>query len=98
MNKTAYPNWQDKPFRLDLDEIENPYQVVDRFFDDRTLPEHRAILWELLSAALSGSSAECFTAREGGEWVLYFRELEELIEASYIIYQNNQKKPISTTN
>jgi hypothetical protein len=88
LTTTTFPIWQNQPFRLDEEEMEDPRQVLETFIQSRTLPEHRQVLWELLSMALAGNPAECLTGKEAGELVFYCRELEELIEAVFVFMKD----------
>ena len=81
---TTYPEWQHHPFRLTKDEINDPIQVLNNFIRSRNLPEHREVLWAMLSAALTSSSIGFTTSQEASEWVLYCRDLEELREAVFV--------------
>jgi len=94
MQTSVFPEWQHRPFRLTVEEIGDPNQVLIRFFNDRTLPQHREILWELLSTAIGGKSAEFLDGKEVGELVFYCRQLEEFIEAVSLIQQKDRSNEI----
>lgn len=83
----TYPAWQQQPLRLSAEEMANANQVLNDFFDYDDLPAHRERLWEVLNAALSGSFVENVNGKKAGEWVFYFRQLEKLIEAGYVMQQ-----------
>ncbi len=82
MNDNAeFPEWQHKPFLLNNEEMDDPAIVIRNFACSRTLPEHRQILWSILKAALASTKDEYTAAEEVAAWVLYVRDLEELLEA-----------------
>lgn len=85
---TIYPGWQYKPSRLTKDEIDNPLQVIIQFLQERQLPDHRAIIWDILHAALASSESNFITANEAAEQVYYCRELEVFIEAVFVLANN----------
>lgn len=81
---------QNAPFLLSASQIENPLQVIDNFFQNRHLAEHRQTLWDILSAAITSDTANLYDSSRVGSWVIYFRSIEELIEAAWLL--NNRPK------
>lgn len=85
---TIYPEWQYKPSRLTKDEIDSPLQVIIQFLQERQLPSHRAIIWNILQAALASSEGDFINANEAAEQVQYCRDLEIFIEAVFVLANN----------
>lgn len=50
-----YPEEELKPRKLNKEEIEDPYQVIDGFFDYGHLPQIREHLWEWLQLTVGGN-------------------------------------------
>lgn len=87
--KDKFTPAQNAPFFLSGEQRENPLQVLSEFFQHRHLAEHRKVLWEILCAAITSQHADSYSSRETGGWVMYFRLLEELIEAAWLLDKNN---------
>lgn len=86
--QTTYPEWQHKPARLTKEEINDPLPVITQFLTERSLPEHRAIIWNILDAALSSSNSDYIDASEASAWVKWCRDLEPFIEAASVLCGN----------
>ena len=80
---------QNEPRLLSTKQIENPSAVITDFLQNRNLAEHREQLWTILSAAITGNINDVYDATDIGQWVLYFRELEQLIEAVFVRETNS---------
>jgi hypothetical protein len=80
-----YPDYHSQPLRLTSGDIKNPLPVIQRFFDNRSLIEHRELLWEVFSAAFGGSAADFLDGSQVSEWVFFHRSLEELMEAAWLM-------------
>lgn len=83
-NNTKYPEWTEKPFKLTLEEIENPQIVLDDFFSWYSLLEVRKNLRDILMNALTVEDApasnHCF----------FWEQLERLTEAASVICERSQ--------
>lgn len=80
---------QNQLYLLSQDQLENPSEVFAAFFQHRHLAEHRQVLWDILCAAITSDHAGLYTPRETGGWVMYFRILEEMIEAAWVVNNKN---------
>lgn len=78
-SNAKYPEWTEKPFKLTIDEIENPQTVLDDFFSWYSLLEVRKNLREILMTALTVEDAPASN---------YY--LERLTEAASIILEHYQ--------
>ncbi len=87
-DEIVYPVWHDKPFRLTVNEITNPMQVLEDFFFFYPLPEVRKLLWGWLSDALHNSEVNA------GAVITLFENLDRLIEAVHLINQRNAKSSL----
>jgi hypothetical protein len=85
-----YPDWQYQPVRLSVEEMENPYEVLDQFFDCYSLPGLRSNLRQWLKEAL--------TNKEGGsgDTLLLHDDIEKLIEVAWVIHQQNEVSGIAS--
>jgi hypothetical protein len=75
---------QNEPRSLTAKQIENPSEIITDFLQNRNLAEHREQLWTILSAAITGNINDLYNATDIGQWVFYFRELEQFIEAVFV--------------
>lgn len=79
-----YPEWHKKPFRLSVEEMENPYLVLEEFFEAYNLIHVRAFLCEWLTRSMDSkepASKDLFN---------FYRHVERLVEAAGMI-QNKRK-------
>ncbi|WP_142683027.1 sensor histidine kinase [Chitinophaga polysaccharea] len=81
-----YPDWHNKPFQLDLEEMDNPNLVYEEFFEAYSLPQVRVCLWDLLQSACQDE----FT--EAANLLNLYRHCERLIEASFLVYENRNRE------
>lgn len=93
-SEKKYTAVQNAPYLLSQQELDNPWLVIDDFLQNRHLAEHRQVLWDILCAAMTSDLAGINDPREIASWVMYFRSLEETIEALSIIHI--KQKPLAT--
>lgn len=80
-----YPSWHNKPLRLTMQEIKHPALVLDAFFDFCSLPQARDRLQEWLFTSF---------CQEEDQFTYFKEQVERLVEASWLIFQDksNNKK------
>lgn len=76
---------------LPQDEPIDPQQVLTELFDFAHLPELKSVLWEWLKATVSGSYNKTMKTSERENILVLYEHLQKLLEASHIIYQEQQK-------
>ncbi len=96
MQQNTYPKWQCKPALLSKEDLRDPMSVLTTFFQTHNLPSFREQLWEILSTAIKSNSATFHDGKEVGEWMFLYRHLQELVEACWMLDQQNGK--ISSTS
>ncbi|MDB5231050.1 MAG: hypothetical protein JWN76_1855 [Chitinophagaceae bacterium] len=74
------------PRHLTKEEIENPYQALDSFFDYAHLPQFRDILRDSLRATVTGDFNENPSDRSRHRIFSFYEQVERLIEAAHIIH------------
>lgn len=92
MSINDYPKSEFEPRKLSKEEVENPYQVIDNFFDFAHLPQIRTELWEMLKLTVS-SSYHIQRRRDRANLLYFYEKLEQLVEAAHIIHQREKKRP-----
>lgn len=92
MSINGYPKSEFEPRKLSKEEIENPYQIIDNFFDFAHLPQIREELWEMLKLTVS-SSYHIQPRRDRANLLYFYEKLEQLVEAVHIIHQREKKRP-----
>mgnify|MGYP006964479361 CR=1 FL=1 len=80
-----YPDWHKQPFRLSIEEMENPYLVLDEFFSCYDLINIRAYLREWLNEAMN--------THESGtiDLLCIYEHVEKLIEAAWMLHSQEEK-------
>lgn len=82
---TEYPEWHDNPLKLSIAEIEDPYPVLDHFFQCYTLPQIRACLQELVYDSLRAEDTDA------PSHVTTHEDIEKLVEAAWVIFKQENK-------
>lgn len=83
----SYPDYHEQPLSLSIAEIVDPRSVLSHFFTCYDLPDMRACLKDLLHDAIRAENAD------GSSHVLLHQDLEKLVEASWLIYHQNENGP-----
>ncbi|HKO80804.1 MAG TPA: hypothetical protein VJU78_10425 [Chitinophagaceae bacterium] len=80
-----FPDWHRQPFRLSIEEMEDPYLVLDEFFSCYNLMNIRAYLREWLNEAMHSHESGTIDLLSIYEYV------EKLIEAAWLLYSKEMK-------
>lgn len=94
MPASDYPAHELQPRNLSKHEIKNAHEVVYDFFTMSHMPEHREQLTQLFDLMVTGNYNRILTRRERSDIVYYFRRLEKMIEAVYVL--NGQWEKVYT--
>ena len=86
-----HPEFYDKPIRLSQDKP--VLQVITDFFEDFRLSDVRQLLWQLVTVATTTDNAHFQEPEDRANLLNHYSQLEELIEAAYIINEDNKKAP-----
>ena len=89
-NNAKYPEWTTKPFKLTIEELDNPQLVLDDFFSWYSLLEVRKTLRDILINALTVEEAPA------SNYLFFWEQLERLTEAASVISERNQPKETIT--
>lgn len=68
---------------LPVHEIPDPWDRIRVFFERNDLTECRALLWQLLSAAIASEEADMWDRRERGNLVFFCGNLDELLRVLF---------------
>lgn len=82
-----YQDYHEQPLNLSIAEIEDPHSVLSQFFTCYDLPDIRTCLKDLLHDAIRAENAD------GSSHVVLHQDLEKLVEASWLIYHQNENGP-----
>ena len=97
---TDYPALESQPRGLTKEEVKNPYQVLDEFFDYASLVERRQMLWLWFETTVTDSFS-LRSDRRDRQWIASsYTDLQKLVEAAYLlhdIHQNQIRKHDSQT-
>ena len=80
---TNFPEWHLKPLRLSIAEMEEPYSVLNYFFECYTLPQIRTCLQELVYDSLRAEDTDA------PSHVTTHEDIEKLVEAVWLIHDQN---------
>ena len=85
--------WELKPRKLTIEETENPYKVIDEFFQYATLPDVRWFLWEGTKTLVTGTFHQ-LRSRERCNLIYFYEQIEKLVEINHIIYEKQKNKAL----
>lgn len=77
----SYPEWHNNPFRLTIPEMQNPFLVLEDFFDTYNLTAIRACLREWLSNVIRTDEVPTL------EYIHLHDKIERLVEAAWLLHQ-----------
>lgn len=87
-----HPYWENQPLRLNEDQKQDLYSVVEDFCSFFHLQDMREILWDWLVAALSCDHSNYSTGLTRSNLIFVYENLELLMEAIYEINKRRNKK------
>ena len=76
---------------LDEEEVREPMGVFERFFSDYRLHECRYILWAMVETCLTTDNIEFSEPGERADLLMRYKDLERLLEAGSLLYQQHQE-------
>lgn len=82
-----YPAYHEQPLSLSFAEINDPCSVLSHFFTCYDLPDIRICLKDFLHDAIRAANAD------GSSHVVLHQDLEKLVEASWLIWRQNEDSP-----
>ena len=77
----TYPEWHQQPLHLTVSEMQNPYLILEEFFDAYSLIGIRICLREWLADVVCTDKAPSL------EYVFLHEKIERLIEAAWLLHQ-----------
>lgn len=86
MITVGYDEGELRPRKLTVEEIENPEQVIEEFFDYARLPHVRSYLWEMFKTMISCDYPK-LKRRERSNLIYFYEKIEKVIEAVHLIYE-----------
>lgn len=94
-----HAHWSNTPLRLNEEQLIDPSQVFDDFFQSYHLQDVRPILWQWLTEVLSSPRESINDPHERNNDIFFYEKLESLVEAAWIMRlgSNQKTKPASET-
>ena len=84
---------QTPPIILSPEEINDPYLVLESFFDYARLPHVRDGMWQFLRTTVCGDfNTKMLSRRERGDLLYLYEQLGRLVEASHLILVNDASR------
>jgi hypothetical protein len=90
-----HSEFYDHPIRL---KDEKPKDVIKNFFGAYKLSEIRAHLWNMVEVAITSENYVFDESRERDKLIWFYQQIEELIEAAYMISQKKVEKKFKKKN
>jgi hypothetical protein len=87
-----HPQWYNQPLRLSETEKNNPFLVIDDFFQCYHLNEVREMLWNWLVEVLSSAHGISCDPHERNNQIYFYEKLEALVEAARVMQKQAHKK------
>lgn len=83
-----YPEWHSQPLRLTVQEIQNPYTVLEDFFDTYSLAAIRVCLREWLANVVRTDEVPAL------DYIYLHDKIERLIESAWQLHQYKNGVPM----
>jgi hypothetical protein len=78
---THYPSWHNKPLHLTSAEMNEPFTVLDDFFQCYSLPDTRHILKQWWQESMRAGELPAL------DQVYFHEHMEKLVEAAFVLYK-----------
>ncbi|HEX7845148.1 MAG TPA: hypothetical protein VF476_05050 [Chitinophagaceae bacterium] len=92
MPRDKYSAWEFKPRKLSTEEANHPIEVIHDFYDFANLPQVRELFWQLFKTTVTGSFNHSLSRKERNNLFYFMEQLEKLIEATYLLHQQEKEK------
>jgi hypothetical protein len=89
LNSEKRKEFYNQPIRLDT---EKPNEVIKNFFSAYELSEIRQYLWNMVEVSITTDNRIFDEARDRENLMWFYSQLEELIEAAYLLSKRKSKK------
>lgn len=96
----AYKRTQlyNQPIRLTEKQLHEPERILKEFFSWYHLDDFRELLWEWMQVAMTAENSVYETSKERSNLMFFYRNIELLVEAAYVLRQEQdtrkkKKKP-----
>lgn len=93
MNKSAADREPALPRYLSSEEIQDPFLVLEGFFDFDHIDGIREKLWELLKVAVTGGYGRSLNLKEREDLLAFWEWLEKLVEVCNLLREHGRQKP-----
>lgn len=94
---SEHPQFYNQPIWLSDKQKSNPCGVLASFFDDHRLSELREFLYQVSETCLTSEEPPFSEARKRADFLYYQRQVEILLEAAYVVAQQNKDKDLDAT-
>ena len=86
-----HPELFEQALRLGKEERERPMKVIEDFFNGYRLYECRELLWNMVECCLTTDNVAFGEAQERDVLLQYFKDLEGLVEAAWLMGRGGKK-------
>lgn len=80
-----FPDWQHQACWLNKGSIDQPHEVIRRFFETYSLPLCRKTLWEMLVGFMNSELADDLSRNDRSDVLFFFQGMIEVLEAGNLI-------------
>ncbi|HZE82683.1 MAG TPA: hypothetical protein VE035_00175 [Puia sp.] len=91
------PGLFDQPIRLEPEERQDPFRVVNNFFVDYRLYEWRDHLWNMVETCLSTDNDAFAEPAERASLLQHYKDLEGLLEAAWLLVKQHKSGPAAAS-
>ena len=81
------PDWLNQPYKLSMAEVENPFLVLEEYFDHDHLYGNRESLWGIIKSVVTGNFNKRLTGKERENMITFYEMTERLIESTNLVYE-----------
>jgi hypothetical protein len=92
-----HPQWHNQPLRLNEEEKQNPFLVIEEFFQCYHLNDVRDILWKWPVEVVCSAGSISSEALERNNHIYFYEKIEMLVEAIFVLKNHFQEQLQATT-
>lgn len=86
-----HPQWYNQPLRLTREQKQDPFLVIEDFFECYHLNEVREILWKWMEEVVCSPRSISNNPMDRSNHMYFYEKMEELVEAVFMLEKLKRK-------
>jgi hypothetical protein len=86
-----HPQWYNQPLRLTREQKNDPFLIIEDFFECYHLNEVREILWRWMEEVVCSPHSISSVPTERSNHMYFYEKIEALVEATFVLEKRSRK-------